>query len=800
MSMIEKHKQVLEIIKSGASLKDDTYVSQFLETTGSVLHNVEDVEKFGLLDLIIRELAESRSGCCFGGEMDSKDAEVQNVVWNFIIDLSTTVVKSVSDLSYELLRVVGICSIDSHVSSNYIPILQFYTQVFLCKSNVLDIARFLCEENCFWEQFLQSVIIKKANKYVNKAVVDCISEYVKFSLEASKLNQRPKGCEIKVLLESNLKILVSLGHKTGCNQVGSRCDVFEILNQIIDNLDEKNLDSFLFPLVKELINFDKIMKTETSVPSTVLRCYIKTYLTDPNFHNIKTYLKFIFTNSKCSIDSKKRVIVNVSNFQELSEVFKFILDKFCEDSTEPMFSLCRYFFSFHTVESMVKRCEDVEIAHKVFALIVKHLKQYSDDLCDSTCNQNFIRNVFLFGGCFFKLHDLNLFDMYSVIDPILTISNHKYEVDDFVRSDALGLLRVILSKIENVENLNILAKTLCGFACDPGSLNVVRDSALMCLSSLLLNKFLALKLSEKEIELVSCVILKANSGKDKLVKGAAVIIQTSMFEHLVDKVSCNQVAKFFPSEEVNDLEICDIYADEERKEMMKLASKVHMKLEDPVLLDLAKSFVLTSLDVDTNWDVKVHSVQFWKAVYIKACESSHGDPVKLIKHLEKHYFFTGLVLGCHDYEESVKTCYFKFIKEMDFGHLKGRIGEESHNLKRKVEEVSFLNMSRVKKRMVLTNEVEDDISREEEIEDLLEENDPSLVNSLTERSKSKEKFSLNEKKKSYPCCSLNDFLLFQLELLNPEIAISQEASLESVLDDIIQSSSDESLIDLVDCY
>jgi len=792
MNLLEKHQKVLEIIKSGSSLKDDTYLSQFLETTGSILHSIEDVDKFGLLDLIYKELADSSSGCCVGGVMALKDPEEQNILWNFIIDLSTTVIKSVPELTFKLLGVVGICDVTNHVNSNYIPILQFYSQVFKSKYNILEIASFLCKENHFWNKFLNNVNLVEANNYVTKSTIECFADYVKFFLNASQLNQRPKGCEIKVQLESNLNILVSEGIKADTS-----IDIFGVLNKIVESLDQEKLERFLFPLIKDNIDFDKLLLSEKYAgSSTILNCYIKTYLKGPSFQNIISYLKSIFTNPKHSIDTKKKVIVIVSKFPELSQVLKLILDQFIENNTEA--ELCQYFFNFHTVKSMMDRCKEAEIAQKVFSLIVKHLDQYSKDIYDEHYSDNFIKNVCLFGSSFFKVKDVNLFDVVSVINPILNISKQKLGVDDFVRSEALGLLNVIIRKIGDLESFDNLVRTLGVFACDTGSLYVVRDSALICISSLLLNRNLALRLSDTEIELISCVILKASSGKDQLVKGSAVKAQTSMLEHLADKVSLNQLRKFFPSEDVNPLDICDIYSDEERIEMMNLASKVHEKLEDPDILKLVKYFVLTSLEVDTNWDVKVHSVQFWKSVYRKASVTSNCKPFQILKHLEEHSFFTGLVLGCQDYEDSVVSSYFKFTNDVNLLPLKEAIGEGNHSLKRKVEEVSNVE-PRVKKKVIDNNCDDEDAERAEEIEDLLDETDTSLVNMLTERVKFQEKFALKERK-LFPSISISEFLDFHSELLNPEIVISQETKLESVLDDIIQSSSDESQIDLVDCY
>jgi len=795
MSLVEKYQKVLEIIKSGISLKDDTYVSQFLESSGVLLENADTVERLGILELIKGELAESGSGCCLGGNMASKDQEDQNNWWNFIIDLSRTVVKSVPKLTFDLLKVVGVCDVSNHVNTNFIPVLQFYSQVFRCKTNILEVAKYICKENEFWEKFLQPVISEEKNKYATKATVECIAVYVKFLLEASKLNQKPKGCEIRVQLESNLKALIT---NSFTDKHEPNCDVFEILNNVIEILDQKSLEDFLLPIIKENINFHKLLASDTFViSSAALQCYISTFQAEPDFQTLKTHLQSIFIDSNQSLQSKKMVIVNVIKFPRLSEIFLFILDQISENSSETMFLLCEYLFSFHTIRSMINRCKDERIAQKVFNLIVKHLKQYSNELSDPSCSNTFIRNVCLFGSTFLKDHDLSHFEANLVTNATLNISKQKYEVDDFVRSGALDLLSVVLRGVNHMDKLDDIVRTLGGFVCDLGALNVVRDSALSCLSSLLLNRCLALSLSTEIIELISRVILTTSSGKDQLVKGAAVMVLTAMLENLTDQVECSQICKFFPSKDVDQLKICDIYNDEERKEMMKLASKVHEKLEDPDLLELVKTFVLTSLDVDTNWDVKVHSVQFWKAVYRKARANYHGDTEKLMKHLEKHSFFTGILMGYQDYEDSVKNSYFQFIDILDLGSMNAK---GVNFLKRKVEDVSLMEPP-VTKFMRTSMPSEVDGNRDDEIEDILDENDKSLVNCLTERSAVKVKQNLLPKgRKELPSYSLEDLMKFRPELVNPEKELSKETMLESVLDEIIQSSSDESQIDLVDCY
>jgi len=796
MSLLEKYRKVLELIKTGADLKDDTYVSQFLESTESVLQSKGDVDRLGILDFILDELSESNNRCSI---RDNADPEEQHSWWNFLVDMAASVLKSVPEVTYDLIQAVGIHDVNSNANNNLIPLLQFYCQVFLSNSNILEIASYICKENLFWDKFLDPVIVKEKNKYATKATIECVADYVKFLLRASELNYKPKGCEIAVLLESNIKGLINK-LKANSDNHGSFCDVFEILNKVVEKLDQKRLDGFLFPIIKENVNFLKVLNVSHSLTSAALKCYISTSKADADdFVNVKEFLQSIFVDPKASLKSRKMLIANIIQFPEFSEVLLFVLDQLSEKSSDSTFLLCQYFFSFHTVKSMMRRCEHPKVAQKVFNLLSTYLNQYSENLFEHNYNKNFIRNICLFSTAFLAQQDLSLFEVSASAKAAINIAEQKYEEDDYVRSDALQLLGVILGKVEYMVNLGLLVRTLCGLVCDIGAMNVVRDSALSCISSLLINRKLALTLSSVDLDIVVMILHKTVSGREQILKSGAVIAGTALIANLSDRhpVKCNQICQFFPSKELDPLKICDVKNDEERKQLMKLASTVHEKYEDSDLLDLVKTYVLTALDVDTNWDVKVHSVAFWKAVFRKACLKypAKGDDPEFLKYLEEHSFFTGVILGYQDYEDSVKSTYFRFIKTLDLEDWS--VSARIHDLKRKQDDFSPMEPP-VKKSSTVSRTLEAaDGNRDDEIEDILEENDKSLVKCLNGRPNFKESYTKPQGKK-IPFYSLEDLL--QLKVVDPESEIGSEAVLESVLDEIIHSCSDENLIDLVDCY
>ena len=90
---------------------------------------------------------------------------------------------------------------------------------------------------------------------------------------------------------------------------------------------------------------------------------------------------------------------------------------------------------------------------------------------------------------------------------------------------------------------------------------------------------------------------------------------------------------------------------------------------------------------------------------------------------------------------------------------------------------------------------------EEEINRIVDVTDKKLVeNILTVRSREPANTAKHQNRTLVPNCSYPQFRLFLSNISDPATAVSSEAELQSILEDILQSCSEECQLDLIDCY
>ena len=169
MSLKEKYRSVLDVlVTADCSLQDDTYLAQFLDSTTQVINTRQDLVEFGLEEFLWQNLKKMRE--------DGFSAEL-NI--NFLLQLSRTVIKSVPDLSRELLRALPLPdNIDCLPQETLLRLLQLYCQVFSNRTDLLPIISHLSQDNLFWDRVLHPVLLMSGsfNNYLNK-VTDKIRHF-----------------------------------------------------------------------------------------------------------------------------------------------------------------------------------------------------------------------------------------------------------------------------------------------------------------------------------------------------------------------------------------------------------------------------------------------------------------------------------------------------------------------------------------------------------------------------------------------------------------------------------------------
>merc|ERR1712098_39949 len=187
---------------------------------------------------------------------------------------------------------------------------------------------------------------------------------------------------------------------------------------------------------------------------------------------------------------------------------------------------------------------------------------------------------------------------------------------------------------------------------------------------------------------------------------------------------------------------------------------------------MGKFFVLSTQQYDTFWEARLRTTNFWKSVEEKCLKLD--TKMDQLRYLEENCFFTGIMLGLLDYEETVKVEYHQMVME---------------------DELISNHCIVLKDSLGKSNPVDE----QKDIEGILECNDIALINILGKRNPTlSEEF---EPKKIHNL-SYEEFTKSLNKIKLPEKNLSKDPMdvLNSIMDDILQSSSEDNLIDLIDCY
>ena len=218
--------------------------------------------------------------------------------------------------------------------------------------------------------------------------------------------------------------------------------------------------------------------------------------------------------------------------------------------------------------------------------------------------------------------------------------------------------------------------------------------------------------------------------------------------------------------------------------------------KEKVEKELVEDFLVFVMAREQDWEVKVLAAAFWKLLVEEEL-------------LEEERVLVGLVLGCTDYEASVRAEFRRVVGEARRrGHLATRkvevLGKRSGEggegvVEHKVRRVAVENIEVVE---------ENNGAREANIENILDEPLKNLITDLRTKVEAgqggKEPCDLmGGWRLGLPRVSRGDFQAWVQELQEEEEEggrEGREGALVEVLEDIVHSSSDSGMIDLVDCY
>jgi len=408
--------------------------------------------------------------------------------------------------------------------------------------------------------------------------------------------------------------------------------------------------------------------------------------------------------------------------------------------------------------------------------------------------------------------------VHHLVKTLISISSQALSFDNQIRNSTLQLLKIIIqmddecSTILNYEDDerksakdstngltcnsiegSSLVSQICLIVCDKRNLDNVRDSALECLLQLLQHKSDILTeenvLTKESLAKILFVSKKCMEEKCSTLKATALDVIAELYK-MMPLDSLETLSNVYPDTSTRGIDFCDLFSDQERLRMVTIAADLWTSIEDRELADKMKFFVLSTQQYDTFWEARLRTTNFWKSVKEKCLKLD--NKMDQHRYLEENCFFTGIILGLLDYEETVKVEYRKMVMEDEL------ISNQCSELKDSTNGLTSNSIPAEKDDTALgkSNPVDDEPT---EIEGILESNDIVLMKMLGKRNPTQSEES--EPKKIHNL-SYEEFTKSLSKIKLPEKNLTKDPMdvLNSIMDDILQSSSEDNLIDLIDCY
>ena len=568
--------------------------------------------------------------------------------------------------------------------------------------------------------------------------------------------------------------------------------IFDILQQVIEKIHHNQDDlKFVSEILRDNINFDIVSRTESYLTSpSMLYCYIAVQSSEENQEKVSDYLTFLILSPQHSIKCKKSVVQNVVKFTGLKEILYLVFDQFLQRLTPEFGELARYSISVLIRNKTIwseHHPHHPQLTEKINTVLLRQLQLFSE--ISEIVTDKAMRGLCEITRGYLKTVPSDKVTA-DILQTLVNIAGLRMKVDDFIRSSSLGVVGSLLPSLSSLASSSANLAAFCSLALDQSTEVGVRDSALLCVGALVANT--ALSLTEEDHSLVRLVvdkILGSNSGQ---LKASAVGVVTALLSNRGAPCDRSLLERIFPGEDVDGLELCDLFSDQERLALVSLASSVAATEEpDEKVLERIVEFLIKTVRYDSSWDVKCESLQFWRVLHSAAQSRHSSDPQQMIEFLERFQFFTGLMFGYQDYEESVRCRYFSFIKSC----------YDLNNPGADTDPVDISNHTEHIQTSPGIPQSDTVMESEEEINRIVDVTDKKLVeNILTGRSREPANTAKHHDRTLIPNCSFPQFRLFLSNISDPATAVSPEAELQSILEDILQSCSEDCQLDLIDCY
>ena len=594
--------------------------------------------------------------------------------------------------------------------------------------------------------------------YTRRAVTSCFTSYFRSQLRRSLKN----GARVEELLTS----FISWGQKEGREE-----EVAELLTATAKVLEKENLDSLLAPLVSKKFNFSSLFAADQRKTSSILKLFV---LVHEDQEQLTSCILRLLNSASCPLNLKK---VCVRLGAERPQLLASFLDHLLQEQERP---LLLHLLSLHPVPRGLQSS-----LSSILPSLTRAISEFSEDPSEDC---KYVRAVCDF---LIRLLDSDILEDTTTLLPLLpqllSTSSLHLSVGEGVRCSLLSLLSSLLPTLPYPSLLPPgLLPSLTSLALQTSSWPV-QDSALSCISSFLTSPLLPTPLPP----LLSTISLLLTTPQVSYVKASAIRTATSLSSSSCS-LSCSQLISLFPFSakdgtitfNINPESFFEDHDEASRRELVRLATATYIRLlkeqeeiqEQKKMLNLLEQFILFLQLQEQDWETKVLCAQFWKEGVGRSAQPQ------------------GLVLGCGDYEDCVRSVFRRLLKQQGLGGRCVKVQPPAPGPAPKVR--------RIEKEGSVGNEAD----QEENIEGIFGEPYESLVEEVLRRKRpgaGKEEGDENRGWQELVPVVTEDHVQAMLQQQEEhELRENQEQDpgkkLEEVLEDILHSRG--GLIDLVDCY
>jgi len=817
--LVEAYGKVLEQLGRGMPMKDDTYLAHLVDATVAIVNSVDHLHQLQILPLLEAVLTSPN----------------KHPSHHFLLRLATSVLGKLPGLAGKLTFNLNLPSLVSDLSGE--------EDEALCPTLNLVGALIKSGEDLegVWDQLLLPLAEKYDSflMYTKRAITDLFASYLVTTLNKGMKRMTPKGSEIVARLETEvdqfLKLAVSVG--------GTRFDqIIELLSNVMNKLtangdsDSEMFRNFFCPLVTSNLPLDPLLCPE-SWPRTPSPSLTRLLLTCHPTEEIMLYLPLLLNSTFTQPDLKKLSLLLAAHrppllAKVLPDIVPPNMEDMVSDSPPEMFM---YILALHKVDTAV---EQVAGCSGAVQLLLDLLKRIPDE---PPCFKGNHATAFTsFIGKMVSMKFLSDEQMTQMIDPLLQSASLRLSLDESFRVSLLGLLSSVFASSTCLSSSISPLPSLCTLALD-SSYWPVQDSALSCMSTLLSNSSLSPICAKSIHPLKSSLATLLTASTSRYVRSSALRTLSCLVRDpssLLTSLEALGMLPFFSLEEYDSISLninSDTFFEEYdeiyRRELIFLVADVYkqlLKTSPKSNLEAVRKkmemLALFMLEKEQDWEVKMNSVDFWRTSFSVSPRSSA--------------WMTGLKIGYGDYESSVKGEFKKLIQEVGgCEELKARCrilvefpGYTSDMRKREREECEEKPSKVIRVDKTGSREVGFAQNNEESVDDEAEERVEAIESIMVrshklmlkdivrqecdrqerglQRQPAEEiKILNNNWMKDLTIVHPDDFLgwLKQYKELNFEDGESKSEEegvtlLMGVLEDILHSTQEASMNDLIDCY